>query len=88
MESLIRHLKNDPFLGRLPVIVLIRGDDQLNEAKLTGIIGTPVFRPATAEEIFAKAEMIVKVKEPQAVERNARQAVADRKSTRLNSSHT
>jgi prolyl-tRNA synthetase len=36
-----------------PVIVLIRGDDQLNEAKLTGIIGTTVFRPATAEEIFA-----------------------------------
>jgi len=35
-----------------PVIVLIRGDDQLNEAKLTGIIGTTVFRPATAEEIF------------------------------------
>jgi prolyl-tRNA synthetase len=36
-----------------PVIVLIRGDDQLNEAKLTGIIGTTVFRPATAEEIVA-----------------------------------
>jgi prolyl-tRNA synthetase len=36
-----------------PVIVLIRGDDQLNEAKLTGVIGTTVFRPATAEEIFA-----------------------------------
>jgi len=36
-----------------PVIILIRGDDQLNEAKLTGVIGTPVFRAATAEEIFA-----------------------------------
>ena len=36
-----------------PVIVLVRGDDQLNEAKLTGVIGTPTFRAATAEEIFA-----------------------------------
>ncbi len=36
-----------------PVIFLIRGDDQLNEAKLAGIIGTPIFRAATAEEIFA-----------------------------------
>jgi prolyl-tRNA synthetase len=36
-----------------PVIVLIRGDDQLNEAKLAGIIGTTIFRAATAEEIFA-----------------------------------
>ncbi|HKW29234.1 MAG TPA: proline--tRNA ligase [Verrucomicrobiae bacterium] len=35
-----------------PVIVLIRGDDQLNEAKLTGLVGTTVFRPATAEELF------------------------------------
>lgn len=34
------------------VIVLIRGDDQLNEAKFAGKIGTTVFRPATAEEIF------------------------------------
>ena len=34
-----------------PVIVLIRGDDQLNEAKLAGLLGT-VFRPATPEEIF------------------------------------
>ncbi|TAL05995.1 MAG: proline--tRNA ligase [Verrucomicrobia bacterium] len=36
-----------------PVIILIRGDDQLNEAKLAGVIGTPIFRAATAEEIFA-----------------------------------
>ncbi|HEU6449633.1 MAG TPA: proline--tRNA ligase [Verrucomicrobiae bacterium] len=35
-----------------PVIVLIRGDDQLNEAKFAGKIGTTVFRPATPEEIF------------------------------------
>jgi prolyl-tRNA synthetase len=33
------------------VIVLIRGDDQLNEAKLGGLLGT-IFRPATPEEIF------------------------------------
>jgi prolyl-tRNA synthetase len=36
-----------------PVIILIRGDDQLNEAKLAGIIGTTVFRPATPEECVA-----------------------------------
>ena len=35
-----------------PIIILIRGDDQLNEAKFAGKIGTTVFRPATAEEIF------------------------------------
>jgi len=35
-----------------PVIVLIRGDDQLNEAKLAGLLGT-VFRPANPEEIFS-----------------------------------
>ncbi len=31
----------------------MRGDDQLNEAKLTGALGTGNFRPAEAEEIFA-----------------------------------
>jgi len=36
-----------------PVIVLIRGDDQLNEAKFAGKIGTTVFRPATPEECVA-----------------------------------
>ena len=36
-----------------PVIILIRGDDQLNEAKLAGNIGTTVFRPATPEECVA-----------------------------------
>jgi prolyl-tRNA synthetase len=35
------------------VLVLLRGDDQLNEAKLAGVIGTPVFRAATADEIVA-----------------------------------
>jgi len=33
-------------------LVLMRGDDQLNEAKLIGAIGTRNFRAATAEEIF------------------------------------
>jgi len=36
-----------------PVIILMRGDDQLNEAKLAGAIGTTTFRAATADEIFA-----------------------------------
>jgi prolyl-tRNA synthetase len=35
-----------------PVLILVRGDDQLNEAKLAGVIGTTVFRPAEAQEIF------------------------------------
>ncbi len=35
------------------IIVLMRGDDQLNEAKFAGKIGTNQFRPATPEEIFA-----------------------------------
>ncbi len=36
-----------------PVLILLRGDHQLNEAKLTGTIGTATFRPATPEEIIA-----------------------------------
>ncbi len=36
-----------------PVLILLRGDDQLNEAKLTGALGTATFRAAEAEEIFA-----------------------------------
>ncbi|MCL4180477.1 MAG: proline--tRNA ligase [Verrucomicrobia bacterium] len=35
-----------------PVLILLRGDHQLNEAKLTGVLGVADFRPATAEEIF------------------------------------
>lgn len=35
-----------------PVIVLMRGDHQLNEAKLTGTLGTATFRPANPDEIF------------------------------------
>ena len=34
-----------------PVLVLLRGDDTPNEAKLTGALGTTIFRPAEAEEI-------------------------------------
>ena len=36
-----------------PVLLLLRGDDQLNEAKLAGVIGTNQFRAATADEIVA-----------------------------------
>jgi prolyl-tRNA synthetase len=36
-----------------PVVILLRGDHQLNEAKLTGALGTDTFRPAEADEIFA-----------------------------------
>jgi prolyl-tRNA synthetase len=36
-----------------PVLILLRGDQQLNEAKLTGTLGTATFRPAEAEEIVA-----------------------------------
>jgi prolyl-tRNA synthetase len=36
-----------------PTLILMRGDHQLNEAKLTGALGTGTFRPAEAEEIFA-----------------------------------
>jgi prolyl-tRNA synthetase len=36
-----------------PVLILLRGDHQLNEAKLAGALGTPTFRPAEANEIFA-----------------------------------
>jgi prolyl-tRNA synthetase len=34
-----------------PVLALVRGDDQLNEAKLAGVLGTTVFRPAEPAEI-------------------------------------
>jgi prolyl-tRNA synthetase len=34
------------------VLLLLRGDDQLNEAKLPGVLGTGTFRAAEAEEIF------------------------------------
>lgn len=34
-----------------PMLLLLRGDDQLNEAKLAARLGTTTFRPATPEEI-------------------------------------
>jgi prolyl-tRNA synthetase len=34
------------------VLILLRGDDQLNEAKLVNALGTATLRPAEAEEIF------------------------------------
>jgi prolyl-tRNA synthetase len=34
-----------------PVLILMRGDDQLNEAKLVGALGTGNFRPGEPEEI-------------------------------------
>jgi len=34
------------------ILVLLRGDSQLNEAKLAGALGTNQFRPATPEEIY------------------------------------
>jgi len=36
-----------------PLVILLRGDDQLNEAKLAARLGTTTFRPATAEEIHS-----------------------------------
>jgi prolyl-tRNA synthetase len=36
-----------------PALILLRGDHQLNEAKLAGALGTGTFRPAEAEEILA-----------------------------------
>ncbi|HEV7928465.1 MAG TPA: proline--tRNA ligase [Verrucomicrobiae bacterium] len=36
-----------------PVLILMRGDHQLNDAKLAGALGTATFRPAEAEEIQA-----------------------------------
>jgi prolyl-tRNA synthetase len=35
-----------------PVLILLKGDDQLNEAKLTGTLGTANFRPGEPQEIF------------------------------------
>jgi prolyl-tRNA synthetase len=36
-----------------PVLALLRGDDQMNEAKFTGVVGSNQHRPATPEEIRA-----------------------------------
>jgi prolyl-tRNA synthetase len=37
----------------VPVLILVRGDHQLNEAKLAGALGSTNFRPAVADEIFS-----------------------------------
>jgi prolyl-tRNA synthetase len=37
-------------------LVLVRGDDQVNEAKLTSALGTAMFRAAEAQEIFDALE--------------------------------
>ncbi len=36
----------------VPVIILMRGNDELNENKLEAILGTNVFRPAVSEELI------------------------------------
>src|SRR5712675_650601 len=36
-----------------PILILLRGEDQLNEAKLAGSLGTTTYRAATVEEIVA-----------------------------------
>ena len=38
-----------------PVLVLMRGDDQLNEAKLAGQLGTAQFRPADSGRNLRRA---------------------------------
>lgn len=35
-----------------PVVILMRGDHELSETKLSAVLGTSVFRPATPEEAF------------------------------------
>ena len=35
-----------------PILVLVRGDDQVNEPKLAGKLGSTTFRPAESQEIF------------------------------------
>ncbi|MCS1410901.1 MAG: Proline--tRNA ligase [Verrucomicrobia subdivision 3 bacterium] len=35
-----------------PVLLLLLGSDQLNEAKLAGVVGATTFRPATPDEIY------------------------------------
>ena len=48
-----RQIKTLVFIANSkPVLILVRGDDQLNEAKLAGTIGTTIFRAAEAQEIF------------------------------------
>lgn len=53
IKTLVLMVKRPDSEDSEPVLALIRGDDQLNEAKFAGAVGTNVFRPATAEEVFA-----------------------------------
>ena len=63
----IENLENDPYnvpasaqiktlvfiAEDKPALALIRGDDQINESKLTGALDTAIFRAAEPKEIFA-----------------------------------
>jgi len=53
IKTLIFMIKSAGTDETRPVIVLVRGDDELNEAKFAGLIGTTVFRPAAGDEIFS-----------------------------------
>ncbi|HUD47078.1 MAG TPA: proline--tRNA ligase [Candidatus Baltobacteraceae bacterium] len=63
IEDLTRHPFDTPAQQQIktlvyivqdkPVLILLRGDHQLNEAKLAGSVGTETFRPAEAAEILA-----------------------------------
>lgn len=55
-----QQIKTLVFMVKLPggdttktVVALLRGDDQLNEAKFAGLLGSTIFRPATVDEIFS-----------------------------------
>jgi prolyl-tRNA synthetase len=48
-----RQIKTLVFLAdSRPLLLLLRGDDYLNENKLAGVLGTTVFRAANADEIY------------------------------------
>ena len=50
-ESATRLIKTlDYMMASQPVVILLRGDHQLSESKLTTVLGTTDFRPATPEE--------------------------------------
>jgi prolyl-tRNA synthetase len=53
IKTLVFMVKHPDSEDAQPALALVRGDDQLNEAKLTGVLGTNVFRPATPDECFA-----------------------------------
>ncbi len=53
-ESPARMIKTLVYLVESqPVVLLLRGDHALSETKLAAVLGTEVFRPATAEEALA-----------------------------------